>query len=91
MKSSYQKMALLLIVSVMSGLVISAAVPEVPETYREVTVEAHDTLWSIAARQIGDDQDIRPYVYRLQEINHISNPGDLHAGQVIRVPAGRKK
>ena len=49
-------------------------------------VEPEDTLWTIAARTVGDQQDIRRYIYDVQKINGIQDPGALQAGQVIRLP-----
>lgn len=65
---------------------IQAAAPSPVSSYREVRVEPEDTLWTIAARTVGDQQDIRRYIYDVQKINGIQDPGTLQAGQVIRLP-----
>lgn len=63
-----------------------ASFPDPIPSSTEVIVEDHQTLWDIAAQHVGDDTDIRRYVYDLQQINHISDPGMLHPGQIIRIP-----
>lgn len=65
---------------------IQAAAPSQAASYQEVRVEPNDTLWTIAARTAGNQQDIRHYIYDIQQINGIQDPGTLQAGQVIRLP-----
>lgn len=66
--------------------VVQAARPQEPEEVMEVTVEAHQTLWDIAAAHTGDDRDIRRAIYDIQRLNQISNPGAIQPGQIIRIP-----
>ena len=56
------------------------------ERYQSVNVQPGDTLWSIASRNVSEETDIRAYVFELQEINHISNPGTITPGQSILIP-----
>jgi nucleoid-associated protein YgaU len=58
-----------------------AAAPPAPAS---VTVQAGDTLWSIAGR-VAPQRDSRAEVAALQRANHLSGV-DLLPGQVLRVP-----
>ncbi|MDT4924841.1 MAG: hypothetical protein QOG01_2554 [Pseudonocardiales bacterium] len=64
---------------------LSAPAPApAPAGPRAVTVEAGDTLWSIAAR-VAPQRDPRAEVAALQRGNHLTSV-DLTPGQVLRVP-----
>jgi Tfp pilus assembly protein FimV len=60
-----------------------AAAPP-PAAPHAVTVEAGDTLWSIASR-VAPGQDPRAEVARLQQRNHLADV-NLVPGQELRVP-----
>ncbi|HEX3335718.1 MAG TPA: LysM peptidoglycan-binding domain-containing protein [Jatrophihabitans sp.] len=81
---------LALAVSVLGGALVwlaslSAPAPgPAPAGPRAVTVEAGDTLWSIAAR-FAPQRDPRAEVAALQHRNHLTSV-DLTPGQVLRVP-----
>ncbi|GEM_PF-1691985 len=44
-----------------------------------------DTIWSIARRFKPVNDDLRQYVYRIQQLNELTH-GELQVGQVIRIP-----
>jgi LysM repeat protein len=52
--------------------------------YISVTVNAGDSLWSIAEKYSGDS-DIRKFIYEIKKINHMKS-GDLYADSTILVP-----
>lgn len=56
-------------------------------TYRQVTVDSNDTLWSIAAEYTDDSADIRDAIDEIKEINDISSD-DLQVGDSLFVPVG---
>ena len=58
--------------------------PAAPAAPHSVTVQAGDTLWSIATR-IAPDRDPRAEIAALQRRNHLASV-DLTPGQVLRVP-----
>lgn len=47
----------------------------------EYTVQAGDTLWSIAEENANECQDLREYVYQLKQANNIDST--LEVGQNI--------
>ncbi len=51
--------------------------------YEEYVVEKGDTLWNIASENKKVGQDVREYIYELQELNNIDC--DLQIGQVIKI------
>ena len=53
---------------------------------KEVTVQAGDTLWDIAARTSHSNMDVREMVYAVKELNQISDSGSLVPGTKIKVP-----
>jgi LysM repeat protein len=54
------------------------------ERYR---VQAGDTLWAIARREVGPEGDPRPLVADIREANGLGT-GILAPGQVLVLPAG---
>jgi LysM domain len=48
-----------------------------------VTVRAHDTLWSIAARSYAGDP--RDAIWRIEQANHLAGSG-LRTGQRLVLP-----
>ena len=52
--------------------------------YEDYTVSAGETLWSIASENKKDGQDVREYIYELQEINNIGNCM-IYSGQEIKI------
>lgn len=49
----------------------------------EYVVKYQDTLWSIGKKCIGENADIREWIYEVKKINNIDN--DIYPGQVIDV------
>ncbi len=56
------------------------------KTYEWVVVEQNDTLWDIAARKVNNQVDIREYIYRVEKLNHLENPGNLQPGKRLKLP-----
>ena len=56
-----------------------------PVPVRTVTVQPGQTLWDIAADS-GLGGDPRDVVSRIQDLNALSDPGDLQVGQTLAVP-----
>ena len=68
------------------GWGVRASVMAGETLYETVTVEAHDTLWDIAAKKVDDTVDIREYMYEVKELNHLQDAGALHPGQKLKLP-----
>lgn len=66
---------------------VQASFSESMPAQQEVRVEAHQTLWDIAAMHVNDDTDIRSYIYAIKQLNHISDAGQLQTGQILKLPA----
>lgn len=52
--------------------------------YENYIVTSGETLWSIASENKKDGQDVREYIYELQEINNIGNCM-IYSGQEIKI------
>lgn len=61
------------------------AVPASTPTLGQTTVEAGDTLWSVAQR-IAPDSDPRPVVAQLRRLNELES-AQLQVGQQLLLPA----
>ncbi len=59
------------------------------QTYT-VTVKAGDTLWAIAAKEVGEDIDIRSVIFTIKSINHLSDNEVLVPGTVLKIPVFSK-
>lgn len=83
-----KKMTAVIIASLLlySGYIFGtlAAAGEVYTT-RAVTVYSGDTMWDIASRWTGEDEDVREVIYRICEANGLEST-DLQPGQKIIVP-----
>jgi len=52
--------------------------------YKEITVLQGDSLWSIAEKHCASG-DIREYIYKIMEINHLSK-SNIYAGSKLYIP-----
>lgn len=57
---------------------------EVKVETKEYTIQKNDSLWSIAARELGSGHRWK-YLYEFNK-DHIKNPNKLKSGQVILIP-----
>ena len=81
----------------MTTLAIPAAIAagvyayEPPAELIEYRTEAEqgDTIWSLCARVASDYDNMQELVYRTMHENHISDPGELHPGQLIVIHVRR--
>lgn len=62
---------------------ISGAVEHVE--YAQYTVSAGDTLWDIANGYCDNSEDIRDFIYRIEELNDTQG-GLIHEGDVLSIP-----
>lgn len=76
----------------LAGIKIMAAVTRADEInprvkcYHSIEIEAGDTLWDIAEREMGPGwSDIRDYIREVEELNHI-NGNMIKAGDYICLP-----
>lgn len=84
---SIKRLAFLFLSAVfLCAAVSQAAFPEKRTDCMEVVVEEHQTLWDIASAHTDEETDIRQYIYDIRQLNHISDPGHLQPGQIIRIP-----
>ena len=52
--------------------------------YEDYTVTSGETLWTIAAENKKADEDIREYIYELQELNNIKDCM-IYPNQTIKI------
>lgn len=55
--------------------------------YQLVKVSSGDTVWSIAARTVGEKEDIRNVIVAIKKANNLDNNVQIQPGQVLKVPA----
>ncbi len=67
------------------GKTVEANVPEQQKYYTTVRLQEGESLWTLAQRYCGYNQDIRQYVQEIQNMNHIVNERALPAGSYITV------
>lgn len=53
--------------------------------YKTITVSSGDTLWSIAAREFNNSNDLRKVVYCIKETNNLKDE-NIEVGQRIKIP-----
>ncbi|MCM3555916.1 LysM peptidoglycan-binding domain-containing protein [Janibacter melonis] len=57
------------------------------ETHHSITVQRHETLWSIAERELGD-----PTRYReIADLNDLTQPYTIATGQHLRIPGAQPR
>lgn len=83
-----RKLILLAAAAVLIGAIWAKASAPEPElvTYH-YTVEAGDTLWSVAAKYTSDEEDVREVIWRIRTDSGIGRSEYIQPGQklVIRV------
>ena len=67
------------------GFIVNASTLQ-EKKYKEVMIEENETLWDVAKRNVGTDKDIRKYIYEIQKINKIEDPGKIIPGKIIKLP-----
>jgi LysM repeat protein len=60
----------------------SSAVETEPVEY---VVTRGESLWTIAGQFVGNDTDIREFIYRMRRLNDLQSP-TIHPGQVLLIP-----
>ncbi|HEY7704736.1 MAG TPA: LysM peptidoglycan-binding domain-containing protein [Acidimicrobiia bacterium] len=80
------RLLILLTAMVSVFLLVTARVEagEPPAPPARYTVEAGDTLWTIAGRVAGEEEDVRAVVHRLMTDNQLDT-AEIHPGQVLLV------
>ncbi|MGH2711783.1 MAG: LysM peptidoglycan-binding domain-containing protein [Actinomycetota bacterium] len=59
--------------------------PAGERTRPRISVEAGETLWSIAKARIGPEGDPRPYIDEIRELNRMPT-SELTVGQLLLLP-----
>lgn len=84
--NNMKKILLFLLISVcFYGLAVNAATWS-NTNYKEIMVEENETLWDIAKSNVDSKKDIRKYIYEIQKINDIKDPGEIIPGKIIKLP-----
>ncbi|WP_296954013.1 LysM peptidoglycan-binding domain-containing protein [uncultured Dialister sp.] len=81
---------LMSLVVLLCGWCVNASMAGNSIQYETVTLTTNDTLWDIASKRIGKNEDIREYIFNVQQFNHITNPGQLEPGMIIKLPVNNK-
>lgn len=58
--------------------------------YQHVQVGRGDTVWAIAARNVGEKEDIRNLVVTIKKANNLDNNVQIYPGQILKVPLKNK-
>ena len=86
-KSPYKVIVLLgLIVIAIIGTGFAIGTEDKPkyEIRYDYTVKEGDTLWDLGKENIGEEEDVRDWIRKVQDINGINiNEEPLHAGQKL--------
>lgn len=54
--------------------------------YQVVHVSRGDTLWSIASKHAGKNEDVRNLIVAIKKLNNLGNDVVIHPGQALKVP-----
>lgn len=73
-----------------AGAGVDASGSSTDGQYQLVKVASGDTVWSIAARNVGEKEDIRNIVVAIKKANNLDNNVQIHPGQVLKVPVRNK-
>ena len=89
-KNKYRFITFVALMVIMASMVMGAVFPvsaahQQEANYREVKVQAGDTLWNIARIYGDNNRDVREIIYDICEINNV-NAGSIYPGQVLKVP-----
>lgn len=56
------------------------------DTFMQVEIQEHDSLWSLAEQYCNVNMDLRDYIDDICDINDIDSNDMLHPGDVLFVP-----
>jgi len=54
--------------------------------YVNIQVRSGDTVWTIAARNASNEEDIRDLVYAIKTMNELDHNALIYSGQTLKVP-----
>lgn len=54
--------------------------------YRLVQVGRGDTVWAIAAKHVGDKEDVRNLIVAIKKANNLGNDVAIQPGQTLKIP-----
>lgn len=60
------------------------------KVYDSITVRQGDSLWSIAACYVSDQNDIREMIIAVRKVNQLDRNARIYPGQTLRIPATEK-
>jgi LysM repeat protein len=72
--------------SVYDNVQASSSTHTPDSSYKIVYVAHGDSLWSIAAKNIGDKQDIRTLIVAIKNANGLSKDVEIYPGQALKIP-----
>ena len=52
----------------------------------EIQVRSGDTVWTIAARNASNEDDVRELVYAIKALNELNHNALIYPGQTLKVP-----
>jgi LysM domain-containing protein len=77
--------AVVLIVLSLGGRALGGSEPGEERTRPHILVEPGVTLWSIARDRIGPEEDPRPYIQEIRELNGMAT-SELEVGMTLMLP-----
>lgn len=72
--------------SVYDNVHASSSTHNPDNSYKIVYVAHGDSLWSIAAKNVGDKQDIRTLIVAIKNANGLSKDVEIYPGQALKIP-----